>query len=229
MTRTDIDWADYTINPMVGCKHNCWYCYAKRMNSRFKFVDQWTEPEFFPQRMDFKTPKIPKNRNRLAAVISPQKPVVFIGSMTDLFGTWVNTEWVKMIIEMARNKPEITFMSLTKNPKGALGYDFPENWIFGVTIDCENPKSDRNKMFDFYIVNCQHKFISAETLLGNFKSVLMPYMLHYEAGIMPDFIIVGAMTGPGAIKTKPEWLQVFDRYIFNNKILYKDNILFYKL
>lgn len=34
MNRTKIEWCDYTWNPVVGCKHGCSYCYAKRFAER---------------------------------------------------------------------------------------------------------------------------------------------------------------------------------------------------
>jgi protein gp37 len=198
MNKTKIEWADFTINPMVGCKHDCWYCYAKKLNDRFHFIENWNEPETFPERLDFKTPKIPKNRNYIAAVISPYKPIVFIDSMTDLFGSWVNREWLKMLIDIVADKPDITFMSLTKSPANALEFSFPENWIFGVTIEGDNKAVFGKRKLILNKINCDHTFISAEPLLG-------PYFNDFSK---PDqFTIVGSMTGPGAVKPQKEWIN----------------------
>ncbi|HEY0087397.1 MAG TPA: DUF5131 family protein, partial [Candidatus Lokiarchaeia archaeon] len=35
MNRTKIEWTDYSWNPITGCLHNCWYCYAKKLFTRF--------------------------------------------------------------------------------------------------------------------------------------------------------------------------------------------------
>jgi len=45
MNRTKIDWPGlgYTWNPVIGCKRNCSYCYAKRMNTRFKWIPDWNK------------------------------------------------------------------------------------------------------------------------------------------------------------------------------------------
>ena len=51
MNKTKIEWCDYTWNPVVGCKTGCDYCYAERMNKRFKWIKDWKEPEFFPERL----------------------------------------------------------------------------------------------------------------------------------------------------------------------------------
>ena len=35
MNRSKIEWCDHTWNPITGCRHNCPYCYARRMTARF--------------------------------------------------------------------------------------------------------------------------------------------------------------------------------------------------
>ena len=35
MNRSKIEWCDHTWNPISGCRHNCPYCYARRMTARF--------------------------------------------------------------------------------------------------------------------------------------------------------------------------------------------------
>lgn len=51
MKTTKIDWCDSTINPVIGCKKGCPYCYAERLNKRFNFIPDWKVPQFFPQRL----------------------------------------------------------------------------------------------------------------------------------------------------------------------------------
>ena len=38
MQKTKIDWADSTWNPVTGCRHDCEYCYARRIARRFEGV-----------------------------------------------------------------------------------------------------------------------------------------------------------------------------------------------
>ena len=35
MNKSKIEWCDHTWNPITGCRHNCSYCYARRMTARF--------------------------------------------------------------------------------------------------------------------------------------------------------------------------------------------------
>ncbi len=52
MNKTKIEWTDYTWNPVVGCKNGCWYCYAKRMNDRFGWIEDWNKPQFLITDLD---------------------------------------------------------------------------------------------------------------------------------------------------------------------------------
>ena len=33
--KTDIEWCSHTWNPVTGCRHDCPYCYARRIATRF--------------------------------------------------------------------------------------------------------------------------------------------------------------------------------------------------
>ena len=54
LNKTKIDWPGltHTWNPVVGCRHNCYYCYAKKMNDRFKWIDDWQRGCKARKRMD---------------------------------------------------------------------------------------------------------------------------------------------------------------------------------
>ena len=33
--KTKIEWCSHTWNPVTGCRHDCPYCYARRIATRF--------------------------------------------------------------------------------------------------------------------------------------------------------------------------------------------------
>jgi protein gp37 len=138
----------------------------------------------------------------------PKKPSkIFVCSMSDLFGDWVKKEWIDAVLKVVNENPQQTFQFLTKNPKRYSEFTFPQNCWLGVTIDYPNQgKIDELKKKDNY------KFISFEPLLGDMSGLDL-------SGI--DWVIVGAMTGSGAIKPRKEWID----NIKHKNIFYKKNLL----
>jgi protein gp37 len=198
--KTTIDWPFkplYTFNPIVGCKHNCHYCYARRMNDRFKWVDEWTKPEYFPERLSFPTPNKPS--------------FIFIGSMCDLFGKWVTIDIIKHIIQHCKNNPKHIWIFLTKNPERYSKFKFPDNCWLGATVTDFTTGLDT--LLDFktsYNSNCR-TFLSIEPLLGEFKDVTFSSF---------DLIIVGVMSGPNAFKPSLEQVKSIEHF----NIWYKKSI-----
>ena len=156
-------------------------------------IPKWEEPVFFP--------------GRLGEPAKVKKPsIIFVGSMCDLFGDWVPNNWIIDTIKTCRENPQHTFMFLTKNPKRYAEFEFPDNCMLGATIT----KPSNDKIGSLY-GHSNQTFISIEPLLGDFTG-------HEFTDI--DLVIVGAMTGPGAIKPKKEWIDS----IKHHNIFYKENI-----
>lgn len=120
--KSKIEWCDYTLNPLIGCKHGCPYCYGKRMNERFKFVKKWDEPEV-KDNWDIKLLKI-KNPS-----------IIFMGSLTDLFGDWVEDWVIQRILDWCSANQQHRFLFLTKRPHRYSKFDFPKNCLKGMTVE----------------------------------------------------------------------------------------------
>lgn len=201
MNKTTIDWPGltHTLNPVVGCKTGCYYCYAKKMNTRFKWIDDWTKPVFFPERLN--DPDLQKK--------GPYK--IFIGSMCDLFGGWISSEWILEVIEITYHHDQHEFMFLTKHPNRYNEFEFPSNVWLGTTIEQFDDKR-MERLYDMDSINTlAKKFISIEPLLGDFYALKLSHF---------DLIIIGAMTGPGAIKPEKDWIES----IKNDNVHYKNNL-----
>jgi protein gp37 len=182
-----IEWCDYTLNPVVGCTHGCYYCYARRMNNRFKWVDDFSKPQFFP--------------GRLKQLNSTKPKKIFMDSMSDI-AEW-EPEWSRKIFKSIEQNPQHNYLFLTKNPCGLKGsfhtYCTPDKniWV-GVTVTSNN---DLNRAFALTMetTNKTNRFMSIEPLVGdiNISSELEFY----------QWVLIGQQTGPGAVPPKPEWVQ----------------------
>ncbi len=127
----NIEWAKWSWNPISGCKHDCPYCYARDIASRF--YEQGFVPTLYPDRLDApKNTKVPKDVDKDISMKN-----VFTCSMADLFGRWVPTEWIEAVLEQVRNNPQWNFLFLTKFPKRLAEFKFPDNAWLGTTVDCQ--------------------------------------------------------------------------------------------
>ncbi|HDY89867.1 MAG TPA: DUF5131 family protein [bacterium] len=198
MNKTKIEWCDYTWNPVVGCKTGCSYCYAERMNNRFNWIQDWKQPEFFPERLFD-----PWGKKKAGKV--------FVGSMCDLFGGWISSNWIQQILDICHLAIQHEFMFLTKYPARYFEFHFPDNCWVGATAEKEDLTGGA-RLHNLKTLNTDaKKFISIEPLLGYFGIIDLSFL---------DLVIVGAMTGPGAIKPKKEWIES----IKHPNIFYKENI-----
>ena len=182
MQKSKIEWTDYTINPVKGlCPMACSYCYARRMYKRFK----WDKEIKFDQ---------------LAFAKLPMSGKVFVGSTMELFGNWVEPEWLETIFHICANRTENTFIFLTKQPQNIIKYSpFPKNcWIGVSATDMESFHKGINALA---AINAKVKFVSVEPLL---QSVNIAWM-NPEC---VNWVIIGQQT-PQNKKTQPkiEWVK----------------------
>jgi len=203
MNQTRIDWCDYTWNPVIGCKNNCPYCYAKKINNRFKFIKDYNIPEWRQKVFDQNFPKQPN--------------FIFIGSMSDI--EYWEPEWMHRVLEKIKKYQQHTFLFLTKNPDVYFYYSFPKNCWLGVTatnqkqMDCLYSFFESKNEYNYH----SKRFISIE-----------PIQERITLTINPDWIIVGAETGNRKNKIIPDYYWIYDiyRYCCSYKIpiFMKDNL-----
>lgn len=174
---TKIEWADATINPVVGCSPcspGCDNCYAERFAARLvkhpktakKYsgvVDEkgkWTGVIDFDVSCLVKLPRKPKR--------------IFVGSMCDLFHDSVMDNHLEQImghLGLTRDNAHHTFMLLTKRPERMR--DFFTRWEpyrkatnvwLGVTV-CNQAEADE-KIPVLLQTPAAVRFVSVEPMLG---------------------------------------------------------------
>ena len=181
MKKTKIDWCDCTINPVVGCPNGCNYCYARKLNTRFNWIRNWDNPQFFPERLKGFESKKPKS--------------VFINSMSDI-GHW-KVEWKDEVFKAIFNNPQHTYIALTKCEEVDIPYWLKQGKLRGRFFlgQTQTKGTVFNGFNDRY-----RDFLSIEPLLGE---------VHFNGFGGIRMVIIGAETGNRKDKVIPkkEWID----------------------
>jgi protein gp37 len=170
-----IGWCDMTWNPVIGCKKNCNYCYAKRINDRFKFIKNWNIPEWREKSFNKKFPKKPQR--------------IFVGSMSEI--KYWKKEWILKVLDKIKMYPQHTFQFLTKHPEVYSEYIFPKNCWLGITIT-----NGRDSYSEFRIAPENKEnvfFICIEPMFDYIPIDCIDYA---------DWVIIGLQTNPVKIIKK---------------------------
>ncbi len=190
MKKTKIDWCDSTLNTVVGCKNNCPYCYARKLNDRFGFVEKWNEPQFFPERLEQLKSKKGKS--------------IFMNSMSDIM--YWEKDWFQQFYKAIIDNPQHNYILLTKSTSFYIP-NKPKNVYLGATIDNQSKANVTwIHMYDF---------LSIEPLLEpiNLKENLLNNTCLKQ-------VIIGAETGNRKDKVVPkkEWIDNIVKQCDEHKI-----------
>lgn len=232
---TKIEWADMTINPVVGCSHcspGCDNCYAERFAARLArnpktaekykgVVDEngkWTG-----------TVNLHMDGCLHAATVTRKPKRFFIGSMTDIFHENIPDEEIRNLflamITVPNDLP--TYMVLTKRPhraKAVLGDmlvacpELHRVWL-GVTV-CNQAEADE-KIPVLLQTPAAVRFVSVEPMLEavDLRGKLCHWTCPDGSGSwfspvpgkvhhrLLDWVICGGETGPGARPMHPDWVR----------------------
>lgn len=234
MNRTNIEWCDWTWNPLVGCSpvsDGCANCYAKKMALRHAAnptlpahvrqayrralsadCQQWRMPArvtLLPERLE--KPMQVRRRGR-----------VFVCSMGDLGHEGVREEWRAAVYAAMRAAPWHQYIVLTKRP-GAWLREVPVGAWVGVTVENQAMAEARIPVL-LQTPPEMTRFVSVEPMLGpvdltavRFPTGCVENVLSGEVSEWGrricgkrnavDWVIAGPETGLGARGCVPAWIE----------------------
>lgn len=193
-----------TLNPVLGCPIGCPYCYARKMNQRFKFTPDFSIPT-----------KMPNALNRLKTIHNKD---IFMTSMSD-FSYW-DTEWRDQVFEEMKKNTSNQYLFLTKNPKGLEGFDcstFPNVWI-GVTV---TRNMDLHRLTEILSsVKARHYWITFEPLHEDINPIPLNVKKRF------DWVVIGDETGnrAGKIVAKDSWIINLANQFPNTPVCMKERL-----
>lgn len=128
-----IEWCDATWNPIAGCVHQCRWtmpdgneaiCYAESVAESIAapaYPNGFAAHYFKPEILESPSKK--------------KEPLkIFVGSMSDVFGSRVPNADIEAILQAIRECPQHTFQMLTKNPLNVQNFDLPSNVWLGASM-----------------------------------------------------------------------------------------------
>jgi protein gp37 len=198
MARSSIEWTDETWNPVTGCvkiSPGCKHCYAERFAERFRGVKDHPYEDGFDPTL---------RPNRIEQPLSWRTPrMVFVNSMSDLFGDFVPDEYLARVFAVMRSTPEHTYQVLTKRADRLRRWSSRQKWLstakhiwLGVSVENKKHGVPRIDELRRGIAGC--RFLSVEPLLEDLGDLDLRSI---------DWVIVGGESGPGARPMDPAWVR----------------------
>jgi protein gp37 len=198
MNKTDIEYLSHSWNPIAmrctpisaGCQ-NCWHL---NVNKRFSLHSG--PPELREKELD-----APLSKSMVPKMIGVQ----FMG---DIFHESVPDEMIGRVFNSIYRYRHHTYLILTKRPARLYAqrtaYRSPDHWRescfpnnLWVGVSVENQKTYDDRWEILKKIPASKVFISAEPFLCSIE--LRPW------GRRPDWVVIGAETGPGARHMELDW------------------------
>lgn len=205
---TNIQWTDVTDNP-IRVTGGGWWCQKVSEGCTNCYAETWNN--FRGNKLPYsgKPPNLQLDEQLLASWSRMRKPKKhFVGSMTDIFGDWVDINWQFKILDAMWNSPLQTFQLLTKRPSNMYVAchqwmkqwglpQMPDNIWLGVTT--ENQKSVDDRIRHIRDIPAPIRFLSCEPLLEEIN--LIPWLADLQ------WVIVGGESGTNARYCHLDWIQ----------------------
>jgi protein gp37 len=193
-TDSNIEWTEFTWNPVTGCiklSQGCKNCYAERMAKRLKAMGSERYVSGFKPTLHWDLVDAPR---------SWRKPrLVFVNSMSDLFQDDVPEHFISRVFDCMVACPQHTFQILTKRSERlremASRLPWPNNVWMGVSIEDARVVS---RAVDLASVPAAVRFLSCEPLIGPLESLPLENI---------DWVIVGGESGPRSREMKITWVK----------------------
>jgi protein gp37/ParB-like chromosome segregation protein Spo0J len=144
-TSDNIEWAQWSWNPITGCLHNCPYCYARDIaNDKYLNMpeDDRFSPSFYPHRLNAPT------NTKVPNLDDVDDPILRTG-LRNVFtcSKCVPTAWIEAVLQQIADNPQWTFLLLTKFPIRMAEFEYPPNTWIGTSVDRQYAVERAEKAF----------------------------------------------------------------------------------
>ncbi|WP_242094313.1 DUF5131 family protein [Aestuariivivens sediminicola] len=193
MSKSKIEWTEFTWNPVTGCdkvSKGCKFCYAEIMAKRLKAMGNARYPNAFKLTLHEDLIDRPRKWKK--------GKMVFVNSMSDMLHKDIPLEFILKVFQTMNETPQHTYQILTKRSERLAELSNKLTWTdniwMGVSIEDDEVL---HRMDDLKKCGAKTKFISAEPLLGPLYNMDLN-------GI--QWVIVGGESGFKARPMDKEWV-----------------------
>lgn len=203
-----IEWTDSTFNPWIGCARispGCDNCYAEAMAKRRGWHDwQNSTPRMLTSDANWRKP-LAWNRRAEAEGIRWR---VFCASLADVFDPQVPQRWRERLWALIEATPHLDWLLLTKRPNLAASF-LPAKWLarmprnvwLGFTAE---DQAHYERRWEYVAeIPAAVRFVSYEPAIGRLENL----HLHWATDALPDWVIAGGESGPGARLMETDWAR----------------------
>ena len=203
---SEIEWTDHTFNPWIGCTNispGCDHCYAEAMARQFGHAKWGDHPRNRTSQANWAKPI---SWNRRAGEFKREhgrRQRVFCASMADVFDNQAPSDWRADLFAFILECRRLDWLLLTKRPQN-IAKMLPNDWQDGyrnvwLGITAEDQERFDQRWKHLKAIPAAIKFVSYEPAIG-------PLRLPND-GPLPNWLISGGESGPGARRTKPRWVR----------------------
>jgi protein gp37 len=206
-TDSNIEWTEFTWNPVTGCikvSKGCKNCYAERMAKRLKAMGSERYVDGFKPTLHW---------DLIDAPLAWRKSrLVFVNSMSDLFQEDVPEAFIQRVFDSMVACPQHTFQILTKRSNRlremAGRLPWPRNVWMGVSVE---DKRVLDRATDLAAVPAAVRFLSCEPLIGPLEDLPLENI---------DWVIVGGESGPRSREMKVSWVKSIRRQCRKHEVAF---------
>jgi protein gp37 len=204
---TEISWTDSTFNPWIGCTKvspGCDHCYAEALAARYGWARWGKHPRYRTSAANWDKPRAWNADGPRFLRLHGHRRRVFCASLADVFDNRTPKEWRAELFALIHATGELDWQILTKRPQNIAkmlpadwAYGYPHVWL-GTTT--EDEKHYRMRWPVLSKIPAARRFISYEPAVGQLGNLAI-------TDTLPDWIICGGESGPGARIMNPQWAR----------------------
>jgi protein gp37 len=208
---SNIEWTDHTFNPWLGCTKvspGCDHCYAERLVDTRLRRARWGagQPRVRTAAGNWLKPLQWNQKHGEFFAANGRRQRVFSASLSDVFDNDVPTAWRMDLFKLIADTPCLDWLILTKRignvrkmcTGDGLMFDMLADrvWLGATIVNRDEMVRDAPKLKE---TGARVTFWSVEPMLGDLGRI--------PVELLPDWVICGGESGPGARPTQPTWVR----------------------